>query len=147
MTPEQREALEALVNRSLTLEEIENIDILLPQRNDVAIAEILSIGRVKFNTREIGNGTLLEVLGLETANNLLDVINTDPRFKYVKPLLEQGRLVIGTALVQATLSSFSPAILTIEQVEMLKNLGVDKDPIHFNEVSNVLNIAEGRAVL
>lgn len=147
MTPAQKTALENLVGRSLSAQEESDIDVFLPDRNDVAIAAILSAGRVKSNKREIGNGTVLEVLGIPSANYLLDAVNTDTNFRYVKPLLEQGRLMIGTSLVRATIKSLVPSVITAEQADALCSLGLDSDPIHYNRVSDVLNVAEGRMTL
>ncbi len=45
-----------------------------------------------FVTTEIGNGLILSTVGLEVGNALLDVLNGAPDFRYIKPLLEQGRL-------------------------------------------------------
>ena len=53
---------------------------LLASRDFEAIAAAVSAGRTKPNSKEIGNGTILEVLGLTTGNALLDVINTAPDF-------------------------------------------------------------------
>ena len=76
---------------------------LRASRDTQAIADALSVGRTKPSTREIGNGTILEVLGLTAGNALLDAINNAPDFRHVKPLVEQGRLIIGGPLVAAAL--------------------------------------------
>jgi hypothetical protein len=59
-------------------------------------AQIAAVINARTRTRpmptEVGTGTILEVLGLNVGNALLDVIYNDPRFRYVKPLVEQGRL-------------------------------------------------------
>lgn len=147
MTPEHKTALEGLLGRALTQQETLGIDALLPDRNDVAIAAILSVGRTRPNQREIGNGTVLEALGLAAGNAFLDVINNDTNFRHVKPLLEQGRLLIGASLVAATVQAFVPGVLTQAQADALLALGRDADPIHINTVSDALNAAEGRMTL
>lgn len=115
---------------------------LLASRDFDAIAAFVSAGRTKPSTREIGNGTILEVLGLETGNALLDVVNTAQDFRYVKPLVEQGRLTVGSALVQATVQSLVPmGVLTQPQADALCALGFDPDPVTAQQVSDELGKA------
>ncbi len=147
MTPAQQAALESLVGRALTADEQAAIEPYLEARNDVAIAEVLSAGRVKPVPTDVGNGTILETIGLDAGNALLDVLNQAAEFRHVKPLLEQGRLRVDSALVRATLDGLVPAVLTAEQAQALKALAEHPDPIHYNAVSDVLNIAEGRLTL
>ena len=150
MTPAQKTALESLVGRELTAGEVININPLLAHdsRNDVAVAAILSTGRTRAKVREIGNGTIIEVLGLATGNAVLDEIGTNQVFRHVKPLLEQGRLLIGMPLVQETVQSFvAGGLLTQAQSDALRALGREPEPIDFNKVSDVLNVAEGRMTL
>ena len=102
---------------------------LIARRDDVAVAARVSDGRVKPNKREFGNGSILETLGLAAGNAFLDVIYTAPNFRYLKPLLEQGRLVVGSPLMQATLQSMAPLTLTQVQADALCALGLDPDPV------------------
>lgn len=83
------------------------------------IAATLSEGRTKLAPTEVGNGTILEVLGLTVGNALLDVINTAPDFRYVKPLVEQGRLRLDAPLTIAALQSLVPSVLTQAQADAL----------------------------
>ncbi|NBV95814.1 MAG: hypothetical protein EBR90_03370, partial [Actinobacteria bacterium] len=78
----------------ITLAEIQATG--LPLDDHGAIAEALSVGRIKRVTTEIGNGKILETIGLAAGNALLDAIYATPDFKYVVPLLEQGRLDISS---------------------------------------------------
>ena len=57
-----------------------------------AIAAALSVGRTRWKHTEIGVGTIIEVLGLATANPVLDALYASPDYRYVKLLLDQGRL-------------------------------------------------------
>lgn len=117
---------------------------LLASRDFEAIAAAVSIGRTKQSAREIGNGTILEVLGLTVGNALLDVINTVPDFRYVKPLVEQGRLTVGSALVQATVQSLVPmGVLTQPQADTLCALGFDPDPVTALQVNQALVSDDG----
>ena len=112
---------------------------LLASRDFDAIAAFVSAGRTKPSTREIGNGTILEVLGLETGNALLDVVNTAQDFRYVKPLVEQGRLTVGSALVQATVQSLVPmGVLKQSEADALCALGFDPDPVTAAQVTQAL---------
>ena len=115
---------------------------MLASRDFEAIAAAVSIGRTKPNAKEIGNGTILEVLGLTSGNALLDVVNTVPDFRYVKPLVEQGRLTVGSELVQATVQSLVPiGVLTQAQADALCALGFDPDPVTAQQVSDELGKA------
>lgn len=92
-----------------------------------AIADAVNVGRVRATHTEIGNGKILETLGLATGNALLDLINTEPDFRHVKPLVEQGRLDISSALVQATVNSLVPTLLTQAEADALLALGYAPD--------------------
>lgn len=104
-------------------------------RDCVELARIRSIGRARRNDREVGNGTILEVLGLAAGNAFLDVINGDSNFRHVKPLVEQGRLTIGSPLAQATVQSLVPTVLTKEQADAMCALGMSPDPLTALEVA------------
>jgi len=117
---------------------------LIASRDFDAIAAAVSIGRTKPNAKEIGNGTILEVLGLTVGNALLDVINTVPDFRYVKPLVEQGRLVASAPLVQATIQSLVPmGVLTQLEADALCAQGFDPDPVTAAQVNQALVSDDG----
>lgn len=99
------------------------------------LARIMSIGRVRANGREIGNGTILETIGITAGNALLDVINGAADFRHVKPLVEQGRLLIGAALVQSTLQTLVPTVLTQANADKLSALGWTPDPLTAQDVA------------
>ena len=117
---------------------------LIASRDYDAIAAAVNVGRTKPNTREIGNGTILEVLGLATGNSLLDVINTVPDFRYVKPLVEQGRLTVGSPLVQSTVQALVPmGVLKQAEADALCALGFDADPVTALQVNQALVSDDG----
>ena len=148
MTPAQQTALEAVAGRALTEDEIDAIDPLLPDRKDVQIAAILSVGRVTTAYTEIGNGLILATIGLASGNTLLDYLATDATFRHVRPLLEQGRLDVSSALVRGALDQFAAGgVITQTEADVLKALAETPNPIHYNAVSDALNIAEGRMTL
>jgi hypothetical protein len=117
---------------------------LIASRDCHAIAEAVSVGRTKPSSIMIGNGTIIAALNdLTAANALLDVLHNDARFKYVVPLLDQGRLIISDQLVVHTLQSFVPSILTQAQADKLIALATTPDPVSFTEVAEALYNADG----
>lgn len=115
----------------------------LAARDCTELARLMSVGRTRANTREIGNGTILEVLGLDTGNVVLDLINADPIYRHVKPLIDQGRLLIGSPLAQLTVQSLAPAILTQPQADALCALGLEAFPYTAQELAEALFNADG----
>lgn len=115
---------------------------LIASRDYEAIAAAVNVGRTRPNAQEIGNGIVLEILGLDQGNAFLDMINTVADFRHVRPLLEQGRLRISSALVKATLLSMVPAVLSAEQVNAFLALGVDADPVSPPRVANAMDGGE-----
>lgn len=107
---------------------------LIAAKEHGQIAAIVSKGRTKPSTREIGNGTVLETIGLDYGNAMLDVIYTDTRFRHVKPLLEQGRLIVGSPLVVATIASMVPAVFPQVVADRLLALAVEPAPVSVQEV-------------
>lgn len=110
----------------------------LANRDDGAIAAALSAGRTKLVPVEIGNGTIIETIGLSAGNALLDVINSAPDFRYIKPLLEQGRLRVDSALVRGTLDSLVPSVISSGHAAALKALAVVPDTITPQQVAAAL---------
>ena len=115
---------------------------LIASRDHQAIADVVNVGRTKPSNTEIGNGTILEILGLTLGTQVLDVINSTPAYKYVVPLLEQGRLLIASATAQTAVQAFVPALLTQEQADSIKVLGVMDDHVSAARVANALDGGE-----
>ena len=111
--------------------EIQALDpALVASRDTQAIADALSVGRMKPSDREIGNGTILAVLGLTAGNALLDAINNVPDFRHVKPLVEQGRLSIGGPLVAIALAGMVlEGVITQADADKLLAIAVEPDPV------------------
>ena len=151
MTQAQQAAIEAVAGRALTGDEIAAIDPLLPARNDVAIANILSAGRVKTQPTPIGIGTVLAVMapsGGEFLNTLESMGATDANVKWALKMIEQQTFDVGHPVTRAQLESFAVAAPTMAAaVGALLSVAEVADPIHYNAVSDALNIAEGRVTL
>ncbi len=148
MNQAQQSALEGLISRSLTVDEITAIDLLLPERNDVAIAAILSTGRVKTQPTPIGIGTVLAVMapsGGEFLNALESMGASDANVKWALKMIEQSTFDVGHAVTRAQLEAFAGASPEMAAaVGALLAVAEFADPIHYNAVSDALNIAEGR---
>lgn len=56
------------------------------------VAELLNAPQVVFAPTEVGKGTILDVLGLDRANPVLDEIENNARFRHVRELLVGGKL-------------------------------------------------------
>lgn len=140
MNTQQQSALETLVGRALTGSEVTALTPLVALRRDGGIAVILSVGRVHLVPTEVGNGTILEVLGLSAGNALMDLINSEVNFRHVKPLVEQGRLRLDTPLVRGTLQSLVPTLLTQAQASALMARAEVPNPVSVNAVSDALNL-------
>lgn len=111
----------------------------LTNRDDGAIAATLSEGRTKIVPTEIGTGTVLEVLGIAAGNAFLDFIYNNSNFRYVKPLLEQGRLRIDSQMVRNTVLSLVPAnVLSQNQADTLLNVARVPDPVTSQDVAKAL---------
>lgn len=117
----------------------------LAARDCAEMARIRSIGRTQPNKREIGNGSILETIGIVAGNKLLDEINTNTIYRYVKPLVDQGRMLIGSALVVSTLQSMVPTIIVQTDADKLVALGKDPFPYTAQEVADALYFPNGSA--
>lgn len=110
----------------------------LLDRNDGAIAAALSVGRTRIVPTEIGKGRILETLGLDAGNALLDVIDGAPEFRHVKHLVANGWLDIGSPIVRAAVDGLVPSVLTQAQADALKSLAVVADPVSAQQVAAAL---------
>lgn len=107
---------------------------LVASKEHGQIAAVVSVGRTKPSGMEVGHGTVLEVLGLAAGNALLDALYGSPEFRHVRPLLEQGRLIISSPLVMGTLQAMVPAVITQADADKLLALAVVPAPVSTQEV-------------
>lgn len=114
---------------------------LIAAREHGQIATLVSVGRTRQSALTIGNGAVLEALGLDAGNAFLDVIYANPAFRHIRPLLEQGRLIAGAQIVRTAIQGMVPAgVLTQAQADKLLALGVEPDPV---SVQAVVSAMEG----
>lgn len=103
---------------------------LIASRDTQAIADALSVGRVRRTLREIGNGLVLETLGLDVGNRVLDLVHNTESLRHVRPLLDQGRLVASSALVGEWLDGLvAGSALDRGQADAVVALGYEPDPV------------------
>lgn len=99
-------------------------------RDTQAIADALSAARTRPTLREIGNGLVLETLGLDAGNVVLDLVHSTESLRHVRPLLDQGRLVASSALVGEWLDGLVAAgVITRGQADAVVALGYVADPV------------------
>ena len=150
MTPAQQFALESVAGQSLTAEQISAIDPLLPERNDVAITALLP-SKVTVVSTPIGIGTILAVLA-PNGGTFLDALETlgqtDANVKWALKLIEQSNFDVGMAATRAQMIAFAQAAPAFSDgITALLATAERSEPIHYNAVSDALNIAEGRLTL
>lgn len=108
-----------------------------------ALAVLLSAGRTCGNEREVGYGTIIETIGIESGNQLIDFLKAAEPMRHVVPLLDQGRLRIGSPLVQSTLQSFVGGPIDQAEADALCALGLQPDPLTARQVAEALFHEDG----
>lgn len=113
-------------------------------RNDVQIAEVLSVNRTKLVSTMISFGTVLRTLGPVAGAAVLDTLNaiknSNRALYWAWYLLEAGTLNIGELVTQLELDGLAAAgVMTADQATALKNLAIVPNPISVDEVSATLN--------
>jgi hypothetical protein len=96
----------------------------------VALAAALSQGRTRWKPTEIGKGTIIQVLGLATANSVLDAVLATPDYRHVKELLEQGRLRLDVVAQAGLLQPLVAAqIMTQSHLDTLTAVAQEPAPV------------------
>lgn len=151
MTPAQQATLEACARRPLTQADIDVLDPLLAVRNDGAIAAHLSVGRVKVVPTPIGPGTVMSLLtpnGGDFLNAIEALGAVDANAKWSMWMIKNSTFDVGHPATRAQLPAFAAAHPEMASaVAVLLAAAERDDPIHYNEVSDKLNIAEGRLTM
>ena len=121
-------------------EEILLLDpVLLASGDHGAIAVKLSQGRKKLVPTEVGKGRILEALGLNQANSLLDVIDSHPDYRHVKQLLQNGWFRIDSPLARASIDALVVGgIITEAQGIAIKAIAEVDDVVSSQEVTKAL---------
>lgn len=100
-----------------------------------AIADNLSGRETQKIPFEIGVGLILETIGLESGNALLDAIKTTPEFRHVYPLLEQGRLDLSSPLVELALGMLVQGeVISSSEMQQLLSLCLQPVDVHEGDV-------------
>ena len=146
MTPIQQSALEALAGRALTANDVAQIDPLLAERDDVAIAAALSIGRTRMQSTFIGVGTIIEVLaahgssGGEFMDALVVVGQTNRDAYWAMSLLRAGTFDLSKTASQVQIAGLAESLPDhAAGLIALAGMANAPDPIHYIAVSNALN--------
>lgn len=116
---------------------------LLASRDHQAIADAVNVGRVKPQPTRIGEGKILEVLGLAAGNAFLDVVDGAPDFRHVKKIVARGDFDMSTAVSQAGVQAMVPTYLTQASADLMMALGAAPDPISEFDVRRTLYAEDG----
>ena len=156
MTPKQRAALESVAGRALSAEEVAGIDPFLMARNDVEIAAILTAGQKKVQ-RSLTVEEVYEVLFF--SGNYMPLkqaqLSGDPTaVMCFAVLLDAKQIGPGTVNLSAPATAHllgklrDQGLITQGGIDALVDRSMQDAPaIHYNTVSNALNVAEGRLML
>lgn len=151
MTPAQKAALEGVVGRPLTDDEATAIAPLLPNREDNAIATLLSTDRTVLQSKYIGTGTILSKMrgqGGLFMDKLVEVGGQNRDVYWALDLLKAGRFDIGDPASQSQIDALAVAYPDFAvNLQEVKAVGRVAAPITVDEISNALNVAEGRMTL
>lgn len=156
MTPAQQAALESVAGRSLTPDEYVAIDGLLPLRNDVEIAAILSAGQPP----EMVSIPVEDVFDILFASGDYTTLKTAQRSGNPQAVMAFDVLADAKNLGPGKVNLFAPLTAQLldqlQQADLLTEKGrnalhdrgtIIARSIHYNTVSDALNIAEGRMTL
>lgn len=160
MTNNQQLALEALIGRALTSDEITTLDPHVAARSDGAIADILSVGRTILYSRMTSSRGVAELYPLGPVAAEAVLLKLEGAAAILKASAVPGEHVLGSLLtrqlgflagegldfgsaaLRGMLDSFVPSILTAEEVAGLKSIAYKPDPLPVAAVSNALNAVE-----
>lgn len=117
---------------------------LLATRDCTAISSQVNIGRVKPSESTIGIGIILSTIGLHDGNSLLDIINTNPDFRYVKTLVNEGRLIVSDPLTTSSIQMMADVgVILQESANKLLALAYIPNPISEYDVRCSLFSTDG----
>jgi hypothetical protein len=113
-----------------------------------AIAAQVAAGKTRAREMEVGNGTIIETIGMTVGNALLDVLmSSDPAspYRHIKPLLEQGRLKAHSPLIAGALVPLVGVVpgFTATHCDMLINLGKQPEVVSVHELTSAVFNTDG----
>ena len=124
----------------ITRDEI--LALAMPLDDHGALADALSVGRVKVVATPIGIGTVLAVMAPIGGDflNALEVMGAaDSNVKWALKMIEQGTFDVGHPVTRAQLEAFAGAAPTMATgIAALLNVAVFPDPVSSQEVSKAL---------
>lgn len=145
MNAAQRTALENLLGRPLTAAEVTNLTPLVTQRNDVALALGLSVGRMAVQGKIIGLSEVLASLD-PTGGAFLDQLastgQTNRNVFWMLELIKAGKFDIGLPSSRTqfqALATSTPAIASA--LTTLLAIAERPEAITTDAVSKALNVA------
>lgn len=145
MIPSQKCALEAVKGATLTQQEIDKITPLLDpdNRNDAAIATILSAGRTRPVDTDIGIGTILAKLGANGGawlDSIEAVGQQDSNVKWAMALIRDGRFRIDMPESRAAMQALAVAVPALaDGINVLLTSSVTPDPIAPARITQALD--------
>lgn len=155
MSPEVKLALEDLVGRTLTAEEVTAIDAHIPARNDVAIAAVLSTGRTRVSllpkttfqrwAAKTGVRSVIEDQATDAGSPLRAIALTlrDIFWSSTSNAIDFSE-PDNQLMLQAWVTA---AAITQAQADELIAFATIPNPISVGDVSDALNRAEGRLTM
>jgi len=115
---------------------------MIAARDHQTIADVVNVGRTRSQKTSIGEGTILDVLGITVGNTFLDVINSASDFRHVKRIIARGDFDVSTPTAQGGIQALVPSVLTQAQSDNLKALGIVNDHVTAARVANALDGGE-----
>ena len=120
----------------------------LAARDCGALAAILSVGRTKTVERNVGYGTVLEVLGAEAGSAFLDGLvalsEASSPVKWALKMLDRGELNIGSPATQAQLDALAAGGVFPQVVaDALKALALAPDVVTMQQVAEEMFNPDG----
>ena len=119
------------------LESEPTLQSLIPDTSAIAVElSTRDTHKVPF---DIGVGLILETIGLESGNALLDAIKATPEFRHVYPLLEQGRLDLSSPLVEIALGMLVQAeVISNSDMQILLSLCIKPVDVPESDVKQAI---------
>jgi len=111
---------------------------LVASKDYQAIADALSVGRVKAIPTAIGKGTIIGVLGMTVGNAFLDVIDNVPDYRHIKDVIRAGVFDVSLEASKFGIDAMVPAVIAQEQADSLKALGTVPDTVTAAQVASVM---------